>query len=170
VRTWVAAARTSSPAHQTALHRYLATGLAGSITAILFVGTARAATVSVQLIDVEPTLTYVADPGEANDVTIRYGPSFVTEIVDEGATITVGPGCSSIAPDTARCSGSLAIDADLGDGNDHLVVDSDFDVETGIFRGGEGNDKISASGGPFSFARLFGGPGMMSLRATTAPT
>jgi Ca2+-binding RTX toxin-like protein len=123
------------------------------------VGTARAATVSVQLIDVEPTLTYVADPGEANDVTIRYGPSFVTEIVDEGATITVGPGCSSIAPDTARCSGSLAIDADLGDGNDHLVVDSDFDFETGIFRGGEGNDKISASGGPFSFARLFGGPG-----------
>jgi Ca2+-binding RTX toxin-like protein len=132
-----------------------------------FAGHASAATVSVgpshdSGLD---AVIYVAAPGETNDVTIEEdGASGDLVIVDEGATINVGPGCTSVAPDEATCTYSHArFEVRLDDGNDTVAV-GDAGFEDAVLEGGEGNDEIRAAGGDFSFANLEGGPGNDMLR------
>lgn len=55
-------------------------------------------------------------------MTAVFNTSYVLEIVDAGATIAVGSGCTSVTPTTARCSLEFtgaatprAIEVELGD-------------------------------------------------------
>ena len=161
--------RWSGAGSRCALQRYLVAALSVVVSCIL-TGTALAATASVEPSNKFPdfdAVTYVAGAGETNDVTMTlvFEPSFGLEIVDPGATIAVGPGCTSVASDTARCSfvHSL-IEIDLGDGNDQLALNVRFGEVAAVVQGGDGNDTINAPGGPFSLAYLFGGPGNDVLR------
>lgn len=108
---------------------------------------------------------YVADPGETNDVTITVS-GFDFTIMDPGATINVGPGCTSVSPGEARCSldFEIYVEVRLGDGNDALSLAGDVEEGYGAYFGGGGNDTILGFGGAFSFERLWGGPGNDILR------
>lgn len=109
---------------------------------------------------------YVADPGETNDVAVTVSGDEFT-IVDPGATISVGPGCSSVSPNEATCSLNfdVRIEVRLGDGNDALSFSDDGEEELyGAYFGADGNDTIVGFGGPFSFEQLRGGPGNDILR------
>jgi Ca2+-binding RTX toxin-like protein len=108
---------------------------------------------------------YIADAGEANSVTIRmvFSPSFALEIVDEGATITAGSGCSSLAANTARCAYDYLVEVELGDGNDVLSL-PDVESEQAAFDGGDGDDTIDGAGNVGSREYFFGGPGNDVLR------
>jgi RTX calcium-binding nonapeptide repeat (4 copies) len=127
--------------------------------------TAAAATASVQPDPNDPELgvvTYVAGPGETNDVRMRevFQP-FGLRIFDSGATMVAGSGCTSVAPDTVRCDFDFEVEVDLDDSNDELVFKNDFLAFEGEahISGGEGDDLITAGGGPFSVVHIFGGPG-----------
>jgi len=109
---------------------------------------------------------YVADPGETNDVTVTVS-NFVFTIMDPGATIGVGPGCSSVGPSEATCSLNLdiRIEVRLGDGNDALSLSDDAEAESyGAYFGAGGNDTILGFGDLFGSERLRGGPGNDVLR------
>lgn len=108
---------------------------------------------------------YVAEPGEINDVAITVS-GFEFTIVDPGATISVGAGCTSIGPSEATCSLDFEVQLEvrLGDGNDRLSVTDDSDEGSGAYFGAGGNDTILGFGGAFSFEDLSGGPGDDILR------
>ncbi|MEA2272906.1 MAG: hypothetical protein QOI98_1614 [Solirubrobacteraceae bacterium] len=93
------------------------------------------------------SVSYVAAPGERNVVTYSGGGGTWT-LRDSGAPVTAGRGCTSRGPHAAVCeadTGHLSVYA--GDGNDAV------DVPRGSIGGGEGDDRIHASG------FLGGGPG-----------
>jgi Ca2+-binding RTX toxin-like protein len=112
-------------------------------------------------------LWYIAAQGEINRVTI--GTTDIegeVEIIDTGATISAGAGCTSFAPTTVRCvvsSGSRGqtVEAKLGDGDDFL---ESVDLN-GVLRGEDGNDTIlGGRGGLGFFEYLLGGTGNDVLR------
>jgi Ca2+-binding RTX toxin-like protein len=105
---------------------------------------------------------YVADPGEANQVTVDFGDPFGHEIEDTGATITPGAGCTAISPSRVHCTGSdNVIEAELGDGDDFLAVNVDGSA---ALRGGDGDDRIDGGGDEVETEYLFGGAGNDVLR------
>jgi Ca2+-binding RTX toxin-like protein len=107
---------------------------------------------------------YLAGPGEANRIVVHELSSRDLEITDTGATISVGVGCTSVSPDTARCSyPDCAVTFNLGDGADLLSL-LDAEVCDGEYRGGEGNDTIIGGSLSSSLEYLFGGPGDDRLR------
>jgi Ca2+-binding RTX toxin-like protein len=116
------------------------------------------------------TLKYIADPGEANSVTISPVSTLEVQLRDTGATITPGAGCTSIDPNAVRCafenfeSGDGFIDAVLGDGDDALTLSRGVRVNQAIYRGGDGEDTLVTGGGSDSIERLLGGPGNDILR------
>lgn len=84
-------------------------------------------------------VSYRADPGEANRVTIldeRGG----RRIRDEGAPIEARSGCDPVSAHEVFCHSDEGLEVDLGDGNDTLVGPG------GQFDGGEGDDTIHAAG------------------------
>jgi Ca2+-binding RTX toxin-like protein len=110
-------------------------------------------------------LTYSAAPGEANHLFIFQGPSGY-RVLDSGATITPGAGCSAVSSEEIVCSIPDAptvtgVTVSAGDMNDFVAVTS-F-VATNVF-GEEGNDvlEVTSIEGPNS---LDGGPGEDTLRA-----
>jgi Ca2+-binding RTX toxin-like protein len=110
------------------------------------------------------TVHYVADPGEANRVSMDEGPdSAGVEITDAGATIAAGPGCVSVTPTTVQCdSDEFLIEASLGDGDDFLTISKFLDSLGGRLSGGDGDDRIRGADTD-SFERLLGGSGDDSL-------
>jgi Ca2+-binding RTX toxin-like protein len=82
-------------------------------------------------------LFYVAGPGETNDLEISQG-SGGTTIVDNGASIDPGAGCTALSANEVSCAASLPL-AWLRDGNDTSVVAS------GLARvfGGPGDEELS---------------------------
>lgn len=132
-------------------------------------GAAHAATASVGPSATFPgqqTLQYVADPGEANNVTIATAANFQMEIHDAGATITPGVGCTSVDPNTVRC----AVEEDenpakfqLGDGDDFLSMKR-WQLPHGSYAGGDGDDTIIAANITDSLEYVLGGPGDDTLR------
>ncbi len=95
--------------------------------ALSYTAPAAASTVFLAPSDAFPqqdAVKYVADSGEANRVTIASvdEPSAALEITDAGATIRAGSGCTSLAPNRARCSypAPAVLEADLADGDDSL--------------------------------------------------
>jgi Ca2+-binding RTX toxin-like protein len=81
---------------------------------------------------------YGAEIGEANDLQVNYSSGTFT-IVDLGAVINAGDGCSSVSIHEVTCSGATRASFDLADLND-----------TGAFL-----DQAS----PQAVIDLFGGPG-----------
>lgn len=110
---------------------------------------------------------YIADAGETNSVTMTFvfQPSFALQIVDPGATISVGSGCTSLAPNRVRCSYDFFLEVQLDDGNDSVSL-RDVETEQAVFRGGDGNDRITGSRGESNenVEYLFGGLGNDVLR------
>jgi Ca2+-binding RTX toxin-like protein len=150
----------------------LAAALAAAIS-LSYAGSAMAATALVgpsTAFPGETAFIYMADAGETNSVTIRLTstPSFDLEVVDPGATITAGSGCTSVDPHTARCSSYVlerdALEVDLGDGGDFLSVSFADDETYASFHGGDGNDTIEGGRGQENREYLFGDAGNDVLR------
>src|SRR4051794_30145398 len=124
-----------------------------------------------QPINYSSTLRFNADPGEQNDLTVRFLPDAGTygayEFHDSAASIRTG-GCDQVDDHTARCDrgggelpqmgeygpyeGVTGLRIDLGDGNDTAGVGdlpAYFDAE---LHGGAGNDTLTVFGnGPVVF-------------------
>jgi Ca2+-binding RTX toxin-like protein len=108
-------------------------GLFAALVALLAAGPASAAEAWVS----GPTLFYLADPGETNDLEISQGPGGTT-IVDNGATIDPGAGCTALSANEVTCAeGSPWVR--LRDGNDTSVVVAGH---AGVL-GGPGDDELS---------------------------
>ena len=92
------------------------------------------------------TLFYLAGPGETNDVEISQG-SGGTTIVDSGATIDPGAGCTALSANEVTCAeGSPWVR--LRDGNDTGVVVAGH---AGVL-GGPGDDELSLCAGVLRLA------------------
>jgi Ca2+-binding RTX toxin-like protein len=107
---------------------------------------------------------YVADPGEANDVTMDdFSDPSEVEIRDTGATIIAGSGCVSVDANTVQCEDpDGVIEAELGDGDDLL---SSTVEGWAVLRGGDGDDRIDGGDGSYELTEyLFGGSGNDILR------
>jgi Ca2+-binding RTX toxin-like protein len=113
------------------------------------------------------TLHYIADPGEANDVSIGFAPgnALGIDVRDSGATISAGAGCTSLSAHRVRCdvSSDDLINASLGDGNDILSISSFFDSGGGRLSGGDGDDTIRGNDFAGTTERLLGGSGNDAL-------
>jgi Ca2+-binding RTX toxin-like protein len=80
-------------------------------------------------------ITYQAAPGEANRLTLDEGPSGNTiTVVDSGAVIVAGPGCTSSGT-TAVCEQRSDAVANLGDRDDTMRVPPDNHGELTAQRG-----------------------------------
>ena len=97
----------------------------------------------------------LARSGEANRVTLRVtrvDPDYALEIVDTGAPLIAGPGCSSVAADTAICPFPFSAEefrARLGDRPDSIDIFTFLFFSTFRVFGGTGADDIrNAHGGP----------------------
>jgi Ca2+-binding RTX toxin-like protein len=142
---------------------FLAAALLSTALSVFFPASAEAATALVERGDrfrTNVAVRYLADAGESNRVTVTAAPdgSFALVITDPGATIEVGPGCTSLAANRARCSfleGTLEVE--LADGDDSLSL-LDADAFQASFSGGGGDDVITGEG-PEGIEYLFGGPG-----------
>jgi Ca2+-binding RTX toxin-like protein len=100
------------------------------------------------------TLSYVADPGEPNSVTISLAGDSYTISDQTGVTIKDGGGCQ-VAGSTAGCpaGGVTLLDVQLGDQNDSVKI---LASTSSKLQGGEGDDALT--GGPGGDT-LLGGPG-----------
>jgi len=144
------------------------------VSAVFIIGAAQAMPAGAATASVGPpnsfdqvTIHYVADPGETNDVSFQFGPSFDSiEITDSGSTISAGSGCSSVNPNTVRCDAMdepPLINASLGDGNDLLLISRGLQTAGGRLRGGGGDDRIRGNDFSGTHEQLIGGPGDDSL-------
>ena len=90
-------------------------------------------------------VSYVAAPGEENDLTVEGGGSSVV-LTDPGADIAPGTGCMSSGPNSVTCTSIYAFDevrALLGNGNDDFAsAGPRFDVH-----GGPGDDELYGGDG-----------------------
>src|SRR3954447_11114672 len=102
-----------------------------------------------------PYAHFVADPGEANRITVTRSGD-VLRLRDDGAPLRVGAGCERTSSNEASCRATSAVEADLGDGDDTF-----FTAERALVSGGDGDDTITAGdtrgGGPGDDT-LTGGP------------
>lgn len=122
--------------------------LAGALALLVAASGAQAGTVSGRLV-----VTFRANPGERNDVTLAPDGDRL-RIIDLGAPLEVGDGCDRVAEDEAVC-GTVSpdgLDALIltGDGADEVFVEtgraklgpgSDVGVGTSI-SGGRGEDTL----------------------------
>jgi Ca2+-binding RTX toxin-like protein len=109
-------------------------------------------------------LSYVANSGEANEVTFvrPAGGVFSQSVVitDPGAIVVAGAGCASASEHELLCIGVVDIQIDVGDLDDSVTVlgmlgnpseASEIDVAKLIpatISGGEGNDSLEGSDAP----------------------
>ena len=132
--------------------------VAGAIgVALCGAGVAQAGTVSVGSTDI----TYAAAVGEENRVVLAAedDPVRGVRVVDLGAPVTAGAGCSSVGPNEAFCPSDTlgAIVLTLDDENDWAntsAVGEDWGVR---IEGGDGNDTLYS--GSNRYAVQDGGPG-----------
>jgi Ca2+-binding RTX toxin-like protein len=128
--------------------------------------------------DITKTMTYVADPGEANALDVAAAGASPApagavrryRLTDPGATIRPGPGCRAESAHAVVCeiadeelgdydSLTDAVSARLGDRGDTARSRPDIDSS---FAGGAGDDRLGVDLG---FATLRGGPGSDLLTA-----
>jgi Ca2+-binding RTX toxin-like protein len=102
-------------------------------------------------------LSYTAEAGESNDVTVSLSGGAYT-ILDPGATITAGAGCSSVNANEVTCSatGITRINVKALDGDDSLGIDDSVGTTPARLDGGPGDDVVV--GGPGNDF-VIGGPG-----------
>jgi Ca2+-binding RTX toxin-like protein len=105
------------------------------------------------------TLEFTAASGETNDVRIALDAG-VYAVTDAGATITPGPGCSSVAAGAATCADVVTtiVIVNLGDGNDSVATTAPTPTQ---LRGDSGDDTINGGPGPDS---IYGGLGTDIMR------
>src|SRR4051794_40014663 len=101
-------------------------------------------------------LRITAPPGEYNTIAISATPGGLA-VSDDGAPLTLGPGCAA-----GVCAGATRIEADLGDGDDQLSLYVSLPAD---LRGGAGNDIVTAPGA--EAVTLDGGDGDDLLDAGT---
>jgi hypothetical protein len=115
---------------------------------------AAGAMVSVVVGTDEAILSYQADAGERNSLSIRndLAPVRTSVSVEDRVAVTPGPGCEAPpggGPGPVTCSVPeglpLQIRARLGDGDDRAGLGSAFDA-TATVAGGPGNDSIHGPG------------------------
>jgi Ca2+-binding RTX toxin-like protein len=105
--------------------------------AVLGAPCAQAATVSV----IGSTLTFTANAGEANDVTVIWG-----DVHDNGANLTAGSGCSTVDANSVSCTDPFtAVSVSLGDGHDQLQA---FLNAPATVNAGSGNDIVFGANMP----------------------
>ena len=131
--------------------------VAAALGALIWAGAAQAGTFALTGED----LTYVAPSGETNRVFLireeKPVPGF--RLIDTGAAVTAGAGCSSVGPNEAFCPTPNSVDEVLVsvDDEDDYVNTSASPSSLTRLEGGEGNDALySGSNGS---ATLDGGPG-----------
>jgi Ca2+-binding RTX toxin-like protein len=126
-------------------------------------------------------LSYVANSGEANEVTfVRPAGGIFSRsvmITDPGAIIVAGAGCASVSEHELLCIGVVDMQIDVGDLDDSVTVlgmlgnpseASEIDVAKLIpatISGGEGNDSLEGSDAPDT---LWGGVGADTISGGSA--
>lgn len=117
-----------------------------------------------------PQLVFEAAPGERNAITAAPAPDGTWTIVDTGAPLAPGPGCTAPAPGRVRCATAVGVLARFvtGDLDDAVTAPGDIRVEVdagtgddvligaGRLSGGPGRDVVEGSPGT---DELYGGPG-----------
>ena len=91
-------------------------GLLGALAAP---AASHAATIGPATIGGVDSVSYVAAPGEANQLVVQPGPGGTVSFVDPGATIApIDATCVSVSAHEAQCAAGLvpALDISLGDG------------------------------------------------------
>jgi Ca2+-binding RTX toxin-like protein len=111
-----------------------------------------------------PVLGYAAAAGEANHVVVERTPNRVFRVVDTGATITAGPGCTSVTPNEVSCVG--ADDVVLVRAGDRDDVFSYAGPGFAVAHGEGGSDTLDVGGA----GELYGGPGADTLMGGDNPT
>jgi hypothetical protein len=106
-------------------------------------------------------LAYSAAPGEQNQLTIDAVPDMkgTVRVVDEGAGLTAGTGCTRLSDHEATCRGPVAADVATGDMNDVVRVRTNLSSKVAA---GPGDDSVVTAAAPDS---LNGGGGNDTLRA-----
>jgi Ca2+-binding RTX toxin-like protein len=92
-------------------------------------------------------LLFVAAAGETNNVTLATSGGTV-DIVDLGAGLTPGTGCTAVTPNQVRCTGIGVATLTLGDGDDTFsVTTAGYSAPNGfvLVRGDAGNDMLNGS-------------------------
>lgn len=139
---------------------------AGIFLATLFataaaVAPAQASSVAV----VDGTLTYLAAPGEANDVDVFLYSRDDALVIENGPNVDLGPGCDPYPdrpPSWVRCGGPIErVYIDAGDGDDHAGMSSGS-LGPAEIHGGPGDDRIAGSNGA---DRLYGDGGVNTIEA-----
>jgi Ca2+-binding RTX toxin-like protein len=99
-------------------------------------------------------LSYVADPGEPNSVTVSLAGDTYTVSDQTGVTIKNGGGCQ-VSGSSATCPGAgvALIDVQAGDQNDSVKI---LAPTSSRLQGGDGNDVLTGGEGGDT---LLGGPG-----------
>lgn len=118
--------------------------------AVVFAGVAQAGTLSRDTYK----LHYDADPGETNRVFVSTDSAGV-HVIDTGATVTAGDGCTTLAPNEGFCAatvkkqGSFWLYMALDDGNDYANVLPSTLGSVSI-DGGADDDELIAGGALFN--------------------
>src|SRR3954469_4997553 len=109
-------------------------------------------------------LHYTAAAGEANNVSFSRVSGETFRVIDLGATIVAGTGCTLESPNAVTCVTAPArpIIANLGDGDDNATSRTSRAVQ--LF-GEDGNDRLAGGSGR---DQIDGGPGDDVLTGGTA--
>jgi hypothetical protein len=129
--------------------------------AALFLATAGAGTASAATVSTAPDpgpgggelATYVAAPGEANDLSVSQVDDYTLRVTDLGAVIVAGDNCTSIDAHAADCSSPMeqhrrylyAIAVAAGDGDDRVESAGDHGPGLRVADGGPGDDELLGS-------------------------
>jgi Ca2+-binding RTX toxin-like protein len=142
--------------------------LAAGMLVLAFAGVAHAGTLS--RIDAS-TLRYDADPGETNRIFASTDSQGV-HVIDTGATVTAGAGCTAPTPNEGFCAATVKkqtatqLQINTGDQDDYVNI-LPGTLNLAIVDGGTGEDEL-IGGGARSGNWLEGGPGadILEGRAT----
>jgi len=127
------------------------------LLALCGAGVAHAGTVTLS----GDTLSFAADPGETNRVFVVHDPAGM-HVIDTGAAVTAGAGCSQEAAGEAFCAADdttiLTIDVAADDQDDHVDLSPAGTFLASRIDGGPGDDTLTG-GNAFSGNVFDGGPG-----------
>jgi Ca2+-binding RTX toxin-like protein len=131
--------------------------IAAALGALTWAGAAQAGTFALTGAD----LSYVAPSGETNRVFLIHEEKPVRgfRLIDAGAPVTAGAGCSSVGPNEAFCPTPDSVDhilVSVDDEDDYVNTSASSSSLTRL-EGGDGNDALY-SGSNIS-TTLDGGPG-----------
>ncbi len=146
--------------------RRLGVALAAGALVLAFAGIAQAGTLSRVGADL---LRYDADPGETNRIFVSTDSEGV-RVIDTGATVTAGAGCTTPAAHEGHCAanpGQTRLEINADDQDDYVDI-LPGTLNLAIVDGGTGEDEL-LGGGARSGNLLDGGPGAEFWRGERPP-